>query len=80
MNPVIIERVLDLATAIHQIPSPTFNEGKRAEYIRNHFFEQEAKNVSMDKLRNVYVPVKGQGEKAPVVVTARLDTVCPAGT
>jgi acetylornithine deacetylase/succinyl-diaminopimelate desuccinylase-like protein len=80
MNPSITERVLDLAMQIQQIPAPTFEEGQRAEYIRKHFCEQGAKDVTVDDCGNVYTHIRGRGEKPPLVLSAHLDTVFPQGT
>jgi tripeptide aminopeptidase len=80
MHPSISERVLDLAMQIQQIPAPTLDEGRRAEFIRKHFGEQGAKDVSVDECGNVYTHINGWGEKPPLVVSAHLDTVFPHGT
>lgn len=80
INPTIIERVLDLAVQIQQIPAPTLNEGPRAEFVRNLFLELGAKDVSTDDIGNIYTHLKGDEVKAPIVVSAHLDTVFPPGT
>jgi hypothetical protein len=37
MNPATIERVLDLAVQIQQIPAPTFEEENRAKWVCKMF-------------------------------------------
>lgn len=77
MDPSIIERVLNLAVNIQQIPAPTFEEYQRAKFIQRYFLEMGVKDVLLDDLGNVYALIKGQGEKPPLVVSAHLDTVFP---
>jgi tripeptide aminopeptidase len=76
----IINRVLDLAVRIQQIPAPTFGEGPRAKFVREQFIEAGAHAVNMDDLGNVYTCVHGVEGKPPLVVSAHLDTVFPQGT
>jgi acetylornithine deacetylase/succinyl-diaminopimelate desuccinylase-like protein len=73
-------RVLALAEQIQQIPAPTFEENRRAEFIRIKFADLGAKDVFMDERGNVYTLIKGRGEKPPVVISAHLDTVFPMET
>jgi tripeptide aminopeptidase len=80
MNPLIIERVLDLAMQIQQIPAPTFGEGRRAEFVRKYFSELGAKDVTIDDSGNVYTHIGKRGNKPPIVVSAHLDTVFPQDT
>ncbi len=75
----LVNRIIDLAVQIQQIPSPTFTEGNRAEFIRNLFLDMGAKEVAADEIGNVFVHVIGQNKKPPLVVTAHLDTVFPIG-
>ncbi len=71
---------LNLAEQIQQIPAHTFEENRRAEFIRKCFVDLGAKDVFMDECGNVYTRIKGRGEKQPVIVSAHLDTVFPTGT
>jgi tripeptide aminopeptidase len=75
-----IQRILDLAIAIQQIPAPTFHEAERAEFVRARFAEEGLQGVEIDSAGNVYAcfnsdrrlpAVKGQ----PLIVSAHLDTV-----
>lgn len=85
----IIERIIELAIQIQQIPAPTFHEQKRAEFVRGLFIQEGLRDVTMDEAGNVYglwSQVKGtalnlsKGQRSPVkplVISAHLDTVFP---
>ena len=76
----ITDRVLDLAVHIQQIPAPTFDEGKRATFIRDRFLEENLSDVEIDTLGNVLARLPGEGDADPVVVSAHIDTVFPCET
>ncbi len=76
----IVERLLNLAVKIQQVPAPTFEEKKRAEFVRELFLKEELTDVSMDAVNNVYARLPGAGKSRPVVISAHMDTVFPAGT
>ncbi len=76
----LVERLLNLAIRIQQVPSPTFDEKKRAELVRGLFVEEGLLDVSMDAINNVYGRLKGSGKARPLVVSAHMDTVFPAST
>jgi acetylornithine deacetylase/succinyl-diaminopimelate desuccinylase-like protein len=76
----IIDRILDLAIQIQQIPAPTFSEGKRAVFIRNQFEAEKLTDIQVDSLGNVTARLRGNGFSPPVVVTAHSDTVFPIET
>ncbi len=75
MNPTIIERVLDLAVQIQQIPAPTFKEERRAEFVQRTFNDLGLNDISLDDRGNVYARLRGLGKKPATVVSAHLDTV-----
>ncbi len=75
-----LQRLLDLAVQIQQIPSPTFEESQRAEFVRARFVEEGLADVERDELNNVYARLPGTGNGAPLIVSAHLDTVFPAAT
>lgn len=79
MEKNIIERVLESAITIQQIPSPTFDEGERARFVKEHFLEEELQSVGMDEAGNVLGCLPGGGA-LPLVMSAHLDTVFPRGT
>jgi acetylornithine deacetylase/succinyl-diaminopimelate desuccinylase-like protein len=75
-----IERLLDLAIEIQQIPAPTFHETERADLVRESFRLEKNLSVEMDAAGNVLACLPGQGSAAPIVVSAHLDTVFPLDT
>ncbi len=78
--PNLLERLLDLAVAIQQIPAPTGQEAARAAFVKQ-LFAAEGLAVETDAVGNVYARLPGGAPTArPVVVSAHLDTVFPANT
>jgi tripeptide aminopeptidase len=79
----LVDRVLDLALAIQKIPAPTFQEEKRASFVRDQFLAEGLADVSIDPVGNVYARLPGHSfptgmeQACPLVVTAHLDTVFP---
>ena len=80
MDTQLVTGVLDLATEIQQIPAPTFNEGARAEFIRDRFALENLQDIYIDEIGNVFGCLPGSGTKLPIIVSAHLDTVFPART
>jgi acetylornithine deacetylase/succinyl-diaminopimelate desuccinylase-like protein len=77
--------VLSAAIGIQQIPAPTFAESRRAEALRDRFQIAGLVDVTIDDAGNAYArrpasPGSGQTPRLPVVVSAHMDTVFPAGT
>jgi len=75
-----IQQIIELAIQIQQIPAPTFNESKRAEFVRGLFEREGLKDVSIDEVGNVYglLEVEGQTSKVkPLIISAHTDTVFP---
>ncbi len=77
---LIVDRMLELAVQIQQIPSPTFGERTRAEFIYQQFYESAPCESVLDNSGNVYIHLVGQGRKPPLVISAHLDTVFPVKT
>ncbi|HLF73492.1 MAG TPA: M20/M25/M40 family metallo-hydrolase [Anaerolineales bacterium] len=75
----LINRVIELAIQIQQIPAPTFDEQHRAEFVHTLFQAEGLDRVSIDGVGNVYALLPGargrQGK--PLIVSAHLDTVFP---
>ena len=76
----LIKRVIDLAIDIQQIPAPTFEEAKRAEFIGGMFLSERLTDVSVDGLGNVFGRLRAKGRRKPLIVSAHLDTVFPRET
>ncbi len=75
-----LERILQRAIAIQQVAAPTFGELRRAELVREAFFQAGLHDVSMDAIHNVYGRLPGSDGGACLVVSAHLDTVFAADT
>jgi acetylornithine deacetylase/succinyl-diaminopimelate desuccinylase-like protein len=80
VNTALANQVLELAFQIQQIPAPTFQEGERAGFVRARFQAEQLQDVTIDSLGNVFARLPGSGSGRPLVVSAHLDTVFPAGT
>jgi len=86
LPPDLAQRVLALAIQIQQIPAPTFQEKKRADFIFDQFVSIGLE-ASRDSVGNVYTRFSGSNrpdnpaKKRPILVlSAHLDTVFPEGT
>jgi acetylornithine deacetylase/succinyl-diaminopimelate desuccinylase-like protein len=76
----VINRLIDRAIQIQQIPAPTFEEAVRAEFIQRMFAAESLADIQTDAAGNVFARLPGAGHNSPLVVSAHLDTVFPAGT
>lgn len=76
----MIKRLIDLAIQIQQIPAPTFEEASRADFIRRMFVAEALTDIQMDSAGNVLARLPGAGSASPLIVSAHMDTVFPAGT
>ncbi len=74
------EKLLDLAIQIQQVPAPTFQESRRAEFVRGLFEAEGLQNVSVDVAGNVCARLPGTNSRQMIVVSAHLDTVFPIET
>jgi acetylornithine deacetylase/succinyl-diaminopimelate desuccinylase-like protein len=75
-----VNRVIELAIQIQQIPAPTFHEQKRAEFILGLFSREGLKDVCMDETGSVFARLVGQGRGKSLIVSAHMDTVFPLDT
>jgi acetylornithine deacetylase/succinyl-diaminopimelate desuccinylase-like protein len=80
MDPQLVNRVLELAIAIQQIPAPTFNERERGAYIQDRFLQEGLVDIVKDEVGNVYGRLPGKTSTQPIVISAHLDTVFPIET
>jgi tripeptide aminopeptidase len=77
----LVNRVVELAVQIQQIPAPTFEEKIRAEFVCALFAQEGLVDVSMDEAGNAYGCLKAERPIAkPLIVSAHLDTVFPTAT
>jgi acetylornithine deacetylase/succinyl-diaminopimelate desuccinylase-like protein len=72
-------RTINVACQIALVPAPTFEEGERAELVRELFRERGA-SPFIDDVGNVVVRRRGEGEKRALLLAAHLDTVFPRTT
>jgi acetylornithine deacetylase/succinyl-diaminopimelate desuccinylase-like protein len=84
MSNDIVNRVIELAVQIQQIPAPTFGETKRAEFVSTLFAHEGLESVFVDEVGNVFGKISAGGNRSenakPLIISAHLDTVFPAGT
>ena len=76
----LVDKIIELAVEIQQIPAPTFAEAKRAAFVHELYLGEELDDVETDAVGNVYGRIKGNGDAAPLIICAHLDTVFPAET
>jgi tripeptide aminopeptidase len=70
------ERFLEHTQLIQSIPAPTFAEGERSAWMYSQFKQMGLSVLDQDPLGNVFACISG-GEKAPLIISAHLDTVFP---
>ena len=75
-----LRTTVDLAVAIQQIPSPTFDEGERAAYVESLYTKSGLDQVRKDDIHNVFGRYAGLNSRQPVVISAHLDTVFSIAT
>mgnify|MGYP001080205859 CR=1 FL=1 len=75
-----IERTIERAKTIQQVPAPTFAESARAAMVQHLFIQDGLADVQVDGVGNVLARLPGRGDARPLIVSAHLDTVFPAGT
>jgi acetylornithine deacetylase/succinyl-diaminopimelate desuccinylase-like protein len=78
----LIPRLLDLAVSIQQIPAPTFQEARRAEFVRACLQAEGLAEVGIDPAGNVLACLKASNRPSsvvhhPLLVSAHMDTVFP---
>ena len=75
-----VNRIVDRAIQIQQIPAPTFQEQKRAELVHDLLFAEGLDDLCIDETGNVFARWAGKGTEKPLIVSAHLDTVFPLET
>jgi len=73
------EDVTALAQRICEVPAPTGNEGKRAEFVAS-LWRERGYTPEIDSISNVYVRRKGHSSGPVLMLLAHIDTVFPATT
>lgn len=72
-----VQRCIDLASDLQQIPSPTFHEDRKAEIIRQRFQALGLADVKRDAVGNILARIPGQEAGRSLVFSAHMDTVFP---
>ena len=72
--------VVNEALQIQSIPAPTFDEARRAQYVKRRFQELGLDSVTVDPVNNVYGRLDGKSSATALMVLAHTDTVFPADT
>ncbi len=72
-----VQRCLDLAGDLQQIPSPTFHEDRKAEMMRQQFQGLGLSDVKRDAAGNILARIPGRQSGRPLILSAHMDTVFP---
>ena len=74
------QEAYDLLLTLAQIPAPSHNEEKRAEFCKKWLEDQGAKGVYIDEALNVVYPIGCTDTNSVVVFMAHIDVVFPDTT
>jgi len=75
-----VEDMLQEDIGICSVPSPSWDEGDRAAYLKDRFTRLGLQNISVDSALNVIGWYPGNGSGPVVMLAAHHDTVFPRGT
>lgn len=78
-----VDQAVARAIAVQQIPSPTFAEAARADFVQTQFVALGLQDVHQDELGNVYGRYPRRQVRQtnpPVIISAHMDTVFAADT
>lgn len=76
ITPAFIAEMIDLACEIQQVPAPTFEEEKRAQFLLSRFKSAGLSDIHLDDAGNVWSRLPG-GDARPLILCAHMDTVLP---
>lgn len=71
------EEAVALLETLGKIPAPSYQEDRRAEFCRDWFLKQGAKDVSIDQAQNVICAIDADRNRELVVFMAHTDIVFP---
>ena len=74
------ERTFQELLEMCQIPAPSYQEKKKAEYVMRKFTEIGLEDVYMDEVYNVFGTIKGTQNGPVLMVAGHTDTVFPIDT
>lgn len=69
------QETIELLRTLGKIPAPSHQEDKRAEFCRDWFLKQGAKDVKIDEAKNVICTLPGMRKDEIVVIMAHTDVV-----
>ncbi|OQY33669.1 MAG: peptidase [Spirochaetaceae bacterium 4572_59] len=72
------ESIITNLIMISEIPSPTFAEQERTQFLLNRFTEFNLQNCSEDEKGNALGIIPGKSRDSNILVVAHLDTVFPS--
>ncbi len=75
-----VAKTITCAITIQQIPSPTFAEQTRANFVADQFRALGLDEVHVDDVFNTYGLLKGSGGGKALMISAHTDTVFPIET
>jgi acetylornithine deacetylase/succinyl-diaminopimelate desuccinylase-like protein len=75
-----LPKVIDEAIAVCEVPAPTFEEGRRAEFVAQRMRQLQLGEPRRDAEGNVICELAGAAGRPTIVVMAHLDTVFGATT
>src|SRR5262245_38808514 len=76
-------QLTELVRTLCEIPAPTFEEEKRAEWVAGFMQRVSGQTPEREPAGNVWIRLKGTKTRAnapTLLISAHLDTVFPAGT
>ena len=78
----MVNRLLELAVQIQQVPGPTHEEAQRGQFIAQKLLAEglPASHIQTDQAGNVLAHLPGKGLGAPLIISAHMDTVFPIAT
>lgn len=73
--------ILKLLTKIAEIPSPTGQESRKIDFLKNKLGELGYQNAKIDKIGNCILEIPGASKspKKTILITAHADTACDPG-
>ena len=72
MHDDLIQRVVDRAIDIQQIPAPTFEEGLRSEYLAQAFRDEGLTQVEIDRVLNKSGNIHGRMAVLGMLIQGKL--------
>lgn len=65
---------------ITEIPSPSFDEDEKGDFVKSYFSSKTELTVTKDKYKNVIIRYRGKQNIAKLAILAHIDTVFPKKT